>query len=143
MFYLADTVAEPRSQIYSVDAGAPGTPAVVNRPLVAGEQLNYWWVARDSPRLAFGTSTAGVISYYSVSLATPGTFIPFATNVFDDGNLPAELDRNGFVLAVAKRPAPLSGLPRLTLFSTQSANYSFSLTRPETTTGLVQYQWAP
>jgi hypothetical protein len=144
LFYLANTAAEPRQQMYWVDAGAPGTPVVVNRPYVNGEQMENWWVARNSPRLVFGTrGISAQVDFYSVSLDAPGTFIPFATNVFDDGSLPGEIDRNGFVLAYAKRPAPLSGLRRLTLLSTQTAGYSFSLTRLDTSTGLQQFQWAP
>jgi len=144
MFYLARTAAEPRDQIYSVDVAAPGTPVTVNRPFVAGEQLDYWWVARESPRLVFGTSNAAMqIDFYSLSLDAPGTFIPFATNVFDDGSLPGQLDGDGFILAYSKRPAPLSGLRRLTLLSTQSANYNLSLTRADTSTGLRQFEWAP
>jgi len=57
--------------------------------------------------------------------------------------LPAQLDGDGLVFAYAKRPAPFTGLRRLTLLSTQTANYNFSLTRSDTSTGLLQFQWAP
>jgi VCBS repeat-containing protein len=144
VFYYASTAAEPREQIYAVDAAAPGTPAVVNRPFVAGEQLTSWWVAREAPRHVFGTQNIGVQSdFYSLSLDSPGTYIPFATNVFDDLSLPGQLDGKGYILAYAKRPAPLAGLRRLTLLSTQSASYSFSLTRANTSTGMLQFEWAP
>jgi hypothetical protein len=78
-----------------------------------------------------------------VSLEAPSSFITFASNVIDDGSLPGKLDGDGYILAYSRRPAPLSGLRRLTLLSTQSASYSFSLTRPDTTTGLQDFAWAP
>jgi hypothetical protein len=47
------------------------------------------------------------------------------------------------MLAYSKRPAPNSGLRRLTLLSTQSPGYNFPLTRANSTTGLLQFEWAP
>jgi hypothetical protein len=144
MFYLANTVAEPRQQMYSVDAASPGTPVTVNRPLVAGETLENWWVARDTQRIAFSSYGVGPQrNFYSVSLDAPANFITFATNVFDDGSLPGQLEGGGYILAYSRRPAPFTGLRRLTLLSTQSASYSFSLTRADTSTGLQDFQWAP
>jgi len=144
IFYLAMPTQTSPEQIYSVDAAAPATPVAVNRPFLAGEALEEWWVARTAPRLAFATRfAAGETNFYSVSLDAPGTFITFATNVFDDRSMPGELDRNGFMLAYSKRLAPLTGPRRLTLLSTQSASFSWSLTRADTTTGMVQYEWAP
>jgi hypothetical protein len=37
----------------AVDAASPGTPVTVSRPLVTGETLEDFWVARDAPRIAF------------------------------------------------------------------------------------------
>jgi VCBS repeat-containing protein len=144
ILFLAMATSVSPEQVYSVDAAAPVTPVIVNRPNLPGESFERWWVARTAPRLAFATRYAGgEIDFYSASLDAPGTFITFATDVFDDGSMPGVLDRQGFILAYSKRPAPLSGLRRLTLLSTQSASYSFSLTRPNTSTGLVQFEWAP
>jgi hypothetical protein len=144
MFYLATSASDSRLQMYAIDAASPGTPVTVNRPLVSGEQLDNWWVARDAQRLVFGTGGVGPPrNFYSVSLDAPANFITFATNVIDDGSLPGKLDGDGYILAYSRRPAPLSGLRRLTLLSTQSASYSFSLTRADTSTGLRDFQWAP
>ena len=63
--------------------------------------------------------------------------------MFDDGSMPGQLDRGGFTLAYSKRPAPTTGLRRLTLLSTQTADFNWPLTRADTTTGLVQFEWAP
>jgi hypothetical protein len=78
-----------------------------------------------------------------VAFDSPGTFIDFASGFFDDGSLPAKPDFDGLLLAYSKRPAINSGLRRLTLLRTQSAGYSFSLTRADTSTGLQQFEWAP
>ncbi len=125
VFYIAKTSAAPTLQMYSVDSASPGTPALINRPLVSGESMDNWWVARNAMRLVFGTRGSNAqTDFYSVSLDDPGTFITFATNVFDDGSMPGQLDDHAHMLAYSKRPAPLSGLRRLTLLSTQSAGYS-------------------
>jgi VCBS repeat-containing protein len=144
MFYHAQTASAPAMQVYSIDAAAPGTPVLVNRALGAGEQLDGTWIARDAMRLVFGFRGAHPnIDYYSVSLDDPGTFITFATNTFDDGGLPAQLDAEGFMFAYSKRPTIGAGLRRLTLLSTQTANYQLSLTRADSTTGVRQFEWAP
>jgi len=145
ILYWASTAAEPRPQIYAVDDSAPGTPVVANRPLVSGEELDNWWVARDGQRQVFGTrlNFAPTWNLYSVSAASPATFIPFAAGLFDDGSLASQLSGGGYVLAYSKRPSPSNGLRRLTMLSTQSANYLFSLTRADSATGVIQFQWAP
>ncbi len=144
IFYLARNTSTSPGQILSVDSAAPGTPVLVNRAPLAAETLERWWLARTAPRLAFATRYAGgEIDFYSVSLDAPGTFITFATNVFDDGSMPGQLDRNGFTLAYSKRTTPTTGLRRLTLLSTQTADFNWPLTRADTTTGLVQFEWAP
>jgi VCBS repeat-containing protein len=144
LFYIAQTAAAPTLQMYRVDSAAPGAPVLVNRPFVSGETLEDFWVARDAMRVVLGTRGSGPadVSYYSVDLAAPTTFIPFA-NTFDDGSLPGQIDAGGLLLAYAKRPAPLTGLRRLTLLSTQSSTYSLPLTRADSTTGVVQFQWLP
>jgi VCBS repeat-containing protein len=142
LFYIAQTAAAPTLQMYSVDSASPGTPALVNRALVSGESMDNWWVARNAMRLVFGTRMNAQTDFYSVSLDDPGTFIIFATNVFDDGSMPGQLDDHAHMLAYSKRPAPLSGLRRLTLLSTQSPGYSRSLTRADSTTGMLQFRWA-
>jgi VCBS repeat-containing protein len=144
LFYIAQTAAAPTEQMYRVDSAAPGIPVLVNRPFVSGETLEDYWVARDAMRVVFGTRGSGAsnVDFYSVSMAAPNTFIPFA-NTFDDGSLPGQIDSSGWLLAYSKRPAPLTGLRRLTLLSTQSSTYSLSLTRADSTTGVVQFQWLP
>ncbi|HEU5134322.1 MAG TPA: Ig-like domain-containing protein [Steroidobacteraceae bacterium] len=144
ILYNAMATATSSEAIYAVDASAPTTPVVVNRPNLPGEHFERWWVARTAPRLAFATrKAAGETEFYSVSLDAPGTFITFGPNLVDDGSMPGQLDRNGFVLAYSKRLPATPNLRRLTLLSTQSANYSLPLTRADSTTGLVQFEWAP
>jgi hypothetical protein len=118
---------------------------VANRPLESGEELENWWVARDGQRQVFGSRTnfAPTSTLYSVSAVAPATFIPFAAGFFDDGSLPGQLNGGGYVLAYSKRPSPGNGLRRLTMLSTQSASYLFSLTRADSATGVIQFQWAP
>jgi len=143
---LFNAIATPGTseQIFAVDAAAPGTPVIVNRPNLPGQHFERWWVARTAPRLAFATrKAAGETEFHSVSLDAPGTFITFATDVVDDGSMPGQLDRQGFVLGYSKRLPSSPNVRRLTLLSTQSANYSLSLTRADTATGLMQYEWAP
>lgn len=144
MFFLAQFGSATNLQLYSVDSVSPLAPVLVNQPFTGSQYLDGHWIARDAMRVVFGArGISAQVNFISVSLDDPTRFIPFATNTFDDGSLPAKIDSDGFMFAYSKRPTPGSGLRRLTLLSTQSPNYVLPLTRADTTTGLLQFEWAP
>jgi VCBS repeat-containing protein len=141
--FFGNNMAPAAYQLYALPAGG-GTPTAVNRSFVGSEEIWNYFAAPSGGRFVFGTRASGnTNNLYSVAFDAPGTFIDFASGFFDDGSLPAKPDFDALLLAYSKRPAINSGLRRLTLLSTQSAGYSFSLTRADSSTGLQQFEWAP
>jgi VCBS repeat-containing protein len=141
--YFANTQAPNAYQLYQLPSGG-GVPTPFGRALASGEEIENYFAAPSGGRFVFGIRSSGITSdVYSVAFDDPGQSIDFATGFFDDGSMRGKLDHDGLLLAYSKRPAPLSGLRRLTLLSTQSSSYAWSLTARDSTTGVVQFEWAP
>jgi len=124
---------------------ASPVPQRVNPELTGIQEAREYFASGSGERFAFGVAdpTSNVSSLTSTSFAAPGVHLALSADFRDDRSMPGSLDHDGMWLAYAKRPAPLTGLRRLTLISTQSAGLVVPLTRADSTTGVVQFAWAP
>lgn len=148
ILYFAAPAAAPY-EVWVVDALQPGTAQRLREPLAAGEQVAYFDVARRSMTAVVAVNPSGSIipDFYRTSIDAPGSSVKFATGSFlPSGIAPITMNPHGTILAYGKEE-PIGGGPqtlfRLHLMSTQTLDYDWVLSRPDTSTGMSQYEFVP
>jgi VCBS repeat-containing protein len=134
-------------EIWVADALQPGTVQRLREPLAAGEEVDYYDVARRSMTAVFGIRPSGSVipDLYRASIDAPGSSVKFATGSFlTSGTAHLTLNPHGTLLAYAKSE-PIGGGPqtmtRLHLMSTQTAEYDWTLSRPDASAGVLQFEF--
>ena len=148
LVYMAAPAAAPY-EVWVADALQPGTARRLREPLAAGEQLGYFDVARRSMTAVVGVNPPGSVipDFYRASVDAPGSSVKFANGSFlPSGIAPIQMNPHGTVLAYGKEERIGGGpqfLFRLHLMSTQTLDYDWVLSRPDTSTGVSQFQFVP
>jgi hypothetical protein len=144
--YLAAPAAAPY-EVWVADALHPGTARRLREPLGAGEQVAYFDVARQSMTAVVGITPSGSVipDFYRAAIDAPGSSEKFATGSFlPSGIVPIQMSPHGTLLGYGKEE-PLGGGPqtlfRLHLMSTQTLDYDWVLSRPDTSTGVSQFEF--
>ena len=88
-----------------------------------------------------------VPDFYRASIDAPGSSVKFANGSFEpSGIVPMKLSPHGTLLGYG-REQPIGGGPqtnfRLHLMSTQTLDYDWSLSRPDSSTGVSQFEFVP
>jgi Bacterial Ig domain len=144
--YLSASAPGPL-ELWVADALQPGTAQRLREPLAAGEAIDYFDVARRSMTAVFGIRPPGSIipDFYRAAIDAPGSSVKFATGSFlISGRTHLALNPHGTLLAYMKSE-PIGGgvqtISRLHVMSTQTAEYDWVLSRPDTSAGVVQFEF--
>lgn len=134
-------------EVWVADALQPGTVRRLREPLAAGEQFGYFDVARRSMTAVVGINPPGSVipDFYRASVDAPGSSVKFATGSFlPSGIVPIQLNPHGTLLAYGKEE-PIGGGPQtlfqLHLMSTQTLDYDWVVSRPDSSTGVTQFEF--
>jgi VCBS repeat-containing protein len=146
--YIAAPTPAPY-ELWVADALQPGTVRRLREPLTAGQQLDYFAVARRSMTAVFGIRPPGSVipDLYRASIDAPGSSVKFANGSFlTSGIAQVTLNPHGTLLGYRKTE-PLGGgvqtIDRLHLLSTQTADYDWTLARPDASAGVLQFVFVP
>lgn len=144
--YLAAADTAPL-EVWVADALQPGTVRRLREPLATGEQLGYFGVARRSMTAVVGINPPGSVipDFHRASVDAPGSSVKFANGSFlPSGIAPIQMNAHGTLLAYGKEE-PIGGGPqtnfRLHLMSTQTLDYDWVLSRPDSSTGVSQFEF--
>jgi hypothetical protein len=136
-------------EIWIADALQPGTAHRLREPLAGGEELGYFEIARRSMTAVVGVRPPGSVipDFYRASIDAPGSSVKFANGSFlPSGIVPIKLSPHGTLLGYGKEE-PLGGglrtIFKLHLMSTQTLDYDWSLSRPDSSTGVTQFEFLP
>jgi VCBS repeat-containing protein len=136
-------------EVWLADALQPGAARRLREPLAAGEQLGYFDLARRSMTAVVGINPSGSVipDFYRASVDAPGSSVKFANGSFlPSGIAPIQMNPHGTLLAYGKEE-PIGGGPqthfRLHLMSTQTLDYDWIVSRPDSSTGVSQFEFVP
>jgi VCBS repeat-containing protein len=136
-------------ELWVADALQPGTAQRLREPLGPNDGADFYAVARRSMTAVIGVRPVGsfVPDFYRASIDAPGSSVKFANGSFEpSGIVPMKLSPHGTLLGYG-REQPIGGGPqtnfRLHLMSTQTLDYDWSLSRPDSSTGVTQFEFLP
>lgn len=130
-----------------VDTAKPGVVSRLREPLSSGDEMQYWALARKTLAAVVAVLPSGGSNtiFYRAAIDTPGVSTSFFSVAKYTPNA-INMDALGTAIQFL-RNEPVSGglgsINRLHWVSTQTSNYDLTLSRPDSSTGVLQAAFVP